>query len=85
MSCARGSTRKGRAYQIVNAAGQLAELRRFTADRRIAAEELKETDRAQRQLARDTDFVTAVRDGAREVEAMLTEAQQRVEEGIRRG
>ncbi len=66
-----------RAYQIVNAATQLAELRRFSADRRINADELTGVELAKRQLTRDRDFVSAVRDGAVEVRSMLQDALAR--------
>ncbi|UCE61631.1 MAG: motility associated factor glycosyltransferase family protein [Phycisphaerales bacterium] len=71
-----------RAYQMVNAATQLAEFRRFSADRRIGADELEGAQRAERQISRDVEFVTGARDGAIDVKAMLTEAQQRVVEGM---
>ena len=67
-----------RAYQIVNAATQLAELRRFSADRHISADDLSGPELAKRQLARDREFVSAVRDGAVEVRSMLTDAVQRI-------
>ncbi len=68
-----------RAYQIVNAATQLAELRRFSADRRIAATETDEPERAKRQIARDIEFITAVSDGARDVKPILVEARERIQ------
>lgn len=70
--------RDTRAYQIVNAATQLAELQRYSADRRINADGLTGPELAQRQLARDREFVSAVRDGAKEVRAMLEEALGRI-------
>lgn len=74
-----------RPYRIVNAAGQLADLRRFSADRRIDAEELDDAERAKRQIARDLDFVKAVRDGACDVKPMLIEALERIERGMEQG
>lgn len=70
--------RDARSYQIVNAATQLAELRRFSADRHITAKKTDETDRAKRQLKRDREFITGVRDGAEEVQPMLCDALRRI-------
>ncbi len=69
-----------RSYQIVNAATQLAELRRFSADRHITATTTDDADRAKRQLKRDREFITGVRDGAKEVKPILSDALQRVRE-----
>jgi hypothetical protein len=71
---------ESRAYLIVNAAFQLAELRRFSADRKIGLAELDDVERAKRQIARDIEFVTAVRDGAHEMKTILSEALGRIEE-----
>lgn len=73
--------RDTRAYQIVNAATQVAELRRFSADRHINAGQLTGPELARRQLARDREFVSAVRDGAVQVRAMLDDALVRFGEG----
>ena len=67
-----------RSYQIVNAATQLAELRRFSADRHITAKTTDDADRAKRQLKRDKEFISGVRDGATEVQPMLRAALDRV-------
>jgi len=67
-----------RAYQLVAAATQLAELRRFRADRRIQASEAEGVERARRQLARDVEFISAVRDGARELTPILRDALERI-------
>lgn len=67
-----------RSYTIVNAATQLAELRRFSADRHITATTTNDADRAKRQLKRDREFITGVRDGAKEVKPILTDALQRI-------
>ncbi|MEK6799138.1 MAG: 6-hydroxymethylpterin diphosphokinase MptE-like protein [Planctomycetota bacterium] len=75
-----------RPYRIVNAASQLAEFRRYTADRRInAAAETDGADRARRQIARDVEFITGVRDGAREVKVILSEAADRLRHPPRLG
>lgn len=71
--------REARAYQIVNAATQISEFRRFSADRRIEAAGADSADRARRQIARDIEFITGVADGARDVKPMLIEALARVE------
>ncbi|MEK6674606.1 MAG: 6-hydroxymethylpterin diphosphokinase MptE-like protein [Planctomycetota bacterium] len=73
-----------RAYQIVNAYTQLAELRRYSADRKIGTAETNDAERAKRQLARDKEFITAVRDGAKEIQPLLVEAIERLEEFDRR-
>jgi hypothetical protein len=67
-----------RAYQLISSFSQFAELRRFSADRRIGGEELEDVERAKRQLARDTEFITAVRDGARDLESVLEESLKRL-------
>jgi hypothetical protein len=66
------------AYVMVNAFTQLAELRRYSADRKINALEGDEAERARRQIERDREFITAVRDGARDLEPILAEALERV-------
>ncbi len=68
-----------RAYRIVNMATQLAEIRRYSADRRISAVRADEAEIARRQLDRDVDFVTAVRDGSRDVSTMLEDALARLD------
>jgi len=71
---------ESRAYRIVNAATQLSEFRRYTADRKIAAVEADtpQAERASRQIARDTEFITGVRDGAKDVKTILEEALNRL-------
>jgi hypothetical protein len=67
-----------RAYQIITAVDQMAELRRFSADRRISATENKtEAERALTQLERDSEFVKAVRGGVTTVMEILTSAAER--------
>lgn len=65
-------------YRIINAATQLAELRRFSADRQIEAADHSDTDRALRQLTRDIDFITGVREGVFEVKPMLEDGLARM-------
>jgi len=72
-------TRSYRAYRIVNATTQLAELQRFTADRKLEAADAQGADRAQRQLVRDIAFVTSIQDAARKVITMLDETIARLD------
>lgn len=73
-----------RAYRLINASSQLAELRRFSADRRLAADKSQGAERAKRQLDRDVEFVTNVRDGGNVMRDMLVEALDRVKEAVAR-
>ncbi len=72
--------RESRAYQIVNSATQFIEFRRFSADRRIGLATGKGPERARKQIARDIEFITGVRDGAIEVKEILGESLARVKE-----
>ena len=65
-------------YMIINAATQLTELRRYSADRVLGAFEGNDAERAKRQLDRDTAFITGVRDGVADVRPMLEEALLRL-------
>ena len=69
---------ESRAYMIVNSFTQLAELRRYSADRRIGASDVDDAELAKRQIARDIEFMTAVRDGALEIRPILRDALDRV-------
>ncbi|MFQ5494397.1 MAG: hypothetical protein ACE5EX_03355, partial [Phycisphaerae bacterium] len=69
---------ESRAYRLVNLYTQLAELRRFTADRRIHAADNDDAERAKRQIARDRDFITGVRDGAKDLRPILERALERL-------
>lgn len=71
---------RNRAYRIVNAATQAAEFRRYAADRRLAATDAEGVERAKGQIARDREFIRAVRDGAVDVRTILREALARVNE-----
>jgi len=73
--------RNSRAYQIVALATQLAELRRYSADRRIEALDADKAERARRQIMRDKDFIGRVRQGAADVKPILQDSLQRVIEG----
>jgi len=70
------------AFRIVNVATQMAEFQRFSADRRLSTVSVDDAERARRQIARDVEFITGVRDGARTVKPMLTDALERVERAI---
>ena len=69
------------AYRIVNSFTQLAELRRFSADRKIMAQDADDAERALRQIKRDKEFMTGVRDGAKDLGPILAEAMARLDAG----
>lgn len=70
--------RESRGYQIVNFWSQVAELRRYTADRKMKVLEGTSIDRAKRELKRDIEFITGVMDGATEVRSVLEAALERM-------
>ncbi len=70
------------AYRIINAASQLAELQRFTADRKLAAEEAGGVERARRQLERDQHFVRGMKQGAADTAKILTDTLERFDRAI---
>lgn len=74
-------TRCQRAYRIVNAATQMAELQRFTADRKLEAADAVGVERAQRQLARDINFVQDIREGAKTMVEILGRTRDRIAAG----
>ena len=76
---------ESRAYRIVNAFAQLAELRRYSADRQISALDTHEAERAKRQIKRDKEFLTGVRDGAKDLQPILSEALTRLAAAERGG
>jgi hypothetical protein len=69
-----------RAYRIINAATQLAEFRRFTADSRLSASEASGAQRATMQLKRDKEFVAAIKEGAVEMEKILKTTLDRLDD-----
>lgn len=71
-------SRESRAYRIVNAASQIAEFRRFSADRRIELSPGSTTDRARKQIARDREFMSGVREGALQVSEILKSSLDRI-------
>lgn len=74
-----------RAFRIVTEASQLAELRRFSADRRMGgdAPEQDTPQTALRRLRRDAEFVTSIRDGCDFLLDVLPQALLRLQEGGR--
>ena len=66
-----------RAYEIVNAATQLAELQRYSADRKLELSATEGPERAKRQLKRDEQFVEAMRNGAQRTLDMLCDTLRR--------
>ncbi|MBU0637832.1 MAG: DUF115 domain-containing protein [Planctomycetes bacterium] len=69
-----------RTYKLVTEVSQAAELRRYTADRRIGQHERETRETARRHLQRDRDFVTAFQDGCEWLEAMLKQSLKRIGE-----
>lgn len=72
--------RHDRTYKLVTDAAQLAELRRFRADRQLGDTDVETTESARRRLQRDRAFVADFRDACRFLEQMLPEAIARLEE-----
>lgn len=70
-----------RTYKIVVGVSQLAELRRYSADRRIGRQERETAEIARRRLRRDREFVSAFIDGCEYLEGMLPQALARLPEG----
>ncbi|MFH1746532.1 MAG: 6-hydroxymethylpterin diphosphokinase MptE-like protein [Planctomycetota bacterium] len=73
--------RYDRTYKIVVGVSQLAELRRYSADRKIGQQERETAETARRRLQRDRDFVSAFIDGCEYLEGMLPQALERLEGG----
>jgi hypothetical protein len=69
-------------YEMVSSVSQLAELRRFTADRHIKADDPSGAERAQRQLRRDIDFIENILEGCAALDGILTGAIQRFDQAI---
>ena len=66
-----------RGFAIISAISQLSELRRFSADQKLAVSGATGAGRARRQIARDLEFVQATEDGARVAEDIISTAIQR--------
>ncbi len=58
---------------------QLAELRRYTADRRIGEQERETPEVARLRLRRDQDFVSALIDGCEYLEGLWPQTLARLE------
>lgn len=69
-----------RTYKIVTGVSQLAELRRYSADRRIGEQEHETAEVARRRLRRDREFVESFIDGCEYLESMLPQAMERLGE-----
>ncbi len=68
-----------RGYAIINATSQLSELRRFTADKKLAISGATGAERARRQIVRDLEFVQATEHGAKVAEEIIAGALERFE------
>ena len=68
-----------RGFAIISAISQLSELRRFSADQKLAASDATGAKRARGQIARDLEFVQATEDGARAAEDIISTAIQRLD------
>ena len=66
-----------RAYEMISAVSQHAELQRFSADRRLAMGEHDDVSRARRQLDRDIRYVEAIIEGARATREILIDCLAR--------
>lgn len=70
----------GRTYRQIVEISTVADLRRYSADRRIGAPEKETPETARKRLARDREFVDAFLDGCRFLLPLLNDAEQRLEE-----
>ncbi|MGD8452986.1 MAG: DUF115 domain-containing protein [Phycisphaerae bacterium] len=68
-----------RTYKMVVGVSQAAELRRYSADRRIGEKERETPETARRRLLRDREFVEAFIDGCTYLADLLPEALARLE------
>ncbi len=66
-----------KAYQMVSAVSQHAELQRFSADRRLGLQDLDSAARARGQLERDIRFVEAIIEGAGVLREIMDESLAR--------
>ena len=73
-----------RAYELISAVAQQAELQRFRADRQLTLDDVDAVSRARRQLERDIRFVKAVLEGAEVLEEILTGSRERFDVAIER-
>jgi hypothetical protein len=71
-----------RIFRLVGEVSQLAEFRKFTADRHIDAEQSTGPERARAQLARDREFVQALLEGCDRLEPILRGSLERFDQAI---
>jgi len=69
-------------YEMVSGVSQLAELRRYTADRQIKAEDPSGADRGRRQLERDVDFIENLLEGCDVLDTILSGSIERFDRAI---
>jgi len=69
-------------YEMVSMMAQHAELRRFSADRRIEAQALEGAEKARRQLARDIEFVESMIEAADALLDVLEETRHRFDRAL---
>jgi hypothetical protein len=74
-----------RAYELISAVSQHAELQRFSADRRLAMGDLDDVSRARRQLERDIRYVEAIIEGAGATREILTNCLVRFDAAMGEG
>ena len=74
--------RHNRVCQMTSAVSQLAELRRFSADRRIDVDDEDARRRAQRQMKRDVEFISSLKEGADALAEILDEAIARFDAAL---
>ncbi|MFQ5805688.1 MAG: motility associated factor glycosyltransferase family protein [Phycisphaerae bacterium] len=67
-------------YRLIIDVSAMAELRRYTADRRIGSPQTETRESARRRLERDRDFVESFIDGCEFLERVLPEALARLRE-----
>jgi len=70
-------------YGMVVGVSQVAELRRYSADRRLRAQQHEDADAVRQSLARDREFVSAFMDGCEFLMQVLPQAMRRLGEGGR--
>ncbi|MEK6643377.1 MAG: 6-hydroxymethylpterin diphosphokinase MptE-like protein [Planctomycetota bacterium] len=69
-------------FTMVRDVSQMGELQRYAADRRLAGEELNDTQRAQSQLRRDEQFMDALLEGCSLLQQILDESLARFDRAI---
>ena len=71
---------QGTILRMVTDMSQLAELRKFSADRRLELDRLDGVEKVRRQLGRDAEFVKGLTDGCDELEELLKRTLRRFDE-----